>query len=202
VDADHPRDRPWGYLATIGAIAIVGVLLLVVPGMLVPKAPVSTPTPRPSPTPEDPHVVVTEAGTIVFGFETGEIVIRRTVDGVETELARVPVPEAQHPVASGDPLHGAGAYAMVCAADGASGPERFLFGYVEPGTGITYRGPTALGQGAPDGLFLFALPPGDIDPEARFEVGSDAASLGLGARSFERALTEGDEQPSGCRVRG
>ena len=103
MDGDAPRDRPWGFVLTIGAVAVVGILLLVVPGMLAPKPET---TPRPSPTP-DPHVVVTEAGTIVFGFEDGSIVVRRTTDAVTTELGRVPVPVEQQPAKSGDPLTGA-----------------------------------------------------------------------------------------------
>lgn len=198
MDGDAPGDRPWGFVLTIGAVVVVGVLLLVVPGML---APVPETTPRPSPTP-DPHVVVTEAGTIVFGFEDGSIVVRRTTDSVTTELARMPVPIEQQPAKSGDPLNGAALYAMVCPTASDPGGDRFLLGIMPVGKGIAYRGPAALGEVAPDSLFLFALPPGDIDPAAQFEVSSSGGSVGVGAQVFQLALTQGEEQPSGCRVFG
>jgi hypothetical protein len=195
---DAPRERPWGFVLTIGAIAVVGILLLVVPGML---APTPETTPRPSPTP-DPHVVVTDAGTIVFGFEDGSIVVRRTTDAVTTELGRIPVAPEWRPVTSGGPLNGAAVYAMVCPAASDPAGDRFLLGYIGFGSGMTYRGPGALGQGAPDGLYLFALPRGDLDPAALLEVSSSGGGVGVGANYFELALTEGEEQPSGCRVYG
>jgi hypothetical protein len=198
MDGDEPRDRPWGFVLTIGAIAVVGILLLVVPGMLAPQPET---TPRPSPTP-DPHVVVTDAGTIVFGFDDGSIVIRRTADAVTVELGRIPVPSEQQPAKSGDPLSGAALYAMVCPTAGDPGGDRFLVGIMPVGKGITYKGPAALGQVAPDSIFLFALPPGDLDPAAQFEVSSSGGSVGVGTRVFELALIQGAAQPSGCRVFG
>jgi hypothetical protein len=82
------------------------------------------------------------------------------------------------------------------------GGDRFLLGHIEFGSGMTYHGPGVLGQGAPDGIFLFALPRGDLDPAAQFEVNSSGGGVGVGANYFELALTEGEEQPSGCRVFG
>jgi hypothetical protein len=197
VDDPQPRDPPWGFILTVGAVAVVGILVLVVPGMLSPNSPSTTP--RPTPTP-DPHAVVTPAGAIAFGFEDGAIVIRRTTDGVTSELGRVPLAAAEQPIESGAPLSGASVYAMICSSTSAAGPERFLFGHIDFGRGISYSGPAAVGQGAPDGLFLFALPPGNIDPAARLVVTSDAGRFSVGAQYFELAAAEGTEQPSGCRI--
>jgi hypothetical protein len=197
VDDPQPRDPPWGFILTIGAVAIAGIALLVVPGMLAPAPP--SPTARPSPTP-DPHVVVTDAGTVLFGFEDGAIVVRRTVGGVTSDLGRAPLSPEQQPTESGGPLSGAGGYAMACPSSIAAGPEYFWFGHIDFGKGISYRGPVASGQGAPDGLYLFVLPPGDVDSGARFEVVSDAGSFSVVGQSFQLALTEGKEQPSGCRI--
>lgn len=183
----------------IGAIAVVGILLLVVPGLLAPRP--AEPTPRPSPTP-DPHVVVTDAGTFVIDYEDGSVVVRRTVGDVTSELGRVSVPEAQQPAESGGSLRGAAGYAMVCPTGRADGPEKFMFGHIEFGTGLTYKGPLAAGQGAPDGLFLFAIRPGPITGAARIVVSSDVGSVGTEAALYELALTQGEEQPSGCWVFG
>jgi hypothetical protein len=194
---DSSGDRPWGYFLILGGLALVAIGLLVIPGIL---SPTPGSQPRPTRTP-DPHLVVTEGGTIEFGLERNAIVIRRTTAGVTTELGRTVLPDEMMPFASGDPLNGSAGFAMVCPSTTGSGSDRFVFGHID-GTGITYRGPKADGQGAPDGLFLFALRPGEVGDSVLATVESSSGSVGVSGRSFGLATSEGKLQPSGCHVEG
>lgn len=204
MDADHPRDRPWGYVATIGAIGVVGILLLVVPGMLAP--PPAEPTPRPSPTP-DPHVVVTEAGTIVFGLEDAAFVIRLTSGATVRELARLPVTTVEGP--DGSPtMSGSAVLAMACGTPGSPDYLRYVFGRADiPPSASSSAGvfiaPDGIGSVAPDGLFLYALDPVVPDQEAAVSLTyKGEVAVGMGAKAFEDMARIGSRQPSGCSVLG
>ncbi len=195
----NDSDRPWGYILTLGGLAIVAVALLVVPGMLAPK-PASNAAA--SPEPLDPHVVVTPDGTLTFGLEDGAIVIRRTVDQVTTELGRATLPASMLPAATDEPVNGSAMFVMLCPLSNEQSQGRFVFGHLD-GPVITYDGPTADGQAALDGLFLFALRPGVISDSQQIHIESSAHnSVGSSGNSFGLAASGGALQPSGCRVSG
>jgi hypothetical protein len=205
VDADRPRDRPWGFLVTIGVIAVVGILLLVVPGLLAPGP--AEPTPRPSPTP-DPHVVVTEDGTIVFGIEDAAFVIRETSGTTVRELVRTPVSTVEGP--GGSPtMTGAAGFAMACGTPGSSDYRRYVFGPADippsasSAAGMGFIAPDGVGSIAPDGLFLYALDASVPDEEASVSVTyKGQVSIGMGSKAFADMATIGSRQPSGCSVAG
>jgi hypothetical protein len=192
-------DPPWGFILALGGLVIVAIALLLLPGLLSPKP---APTPAPSPTLLDPHVVVTPNGTLVFAFEDGAIVVRRTVDAVTTELGRAALPGPMLPAATDAPVNGSASFLMVCPAPGGGAQDRFVFGHLD-GSPITYTGPTADGQGAPDGFFLFALRPGEISDalQIRIEVVGHGM-VGAPGSEFRFAASDGVLQPSGCRVSG
>lgn len=198
-DDSKSADPPWGYILTLGGVAIVAVALLVLPGLLFSKP---APSPAPSPAPLDPHVVVTPNGTLVFAFEDGAIVIRRTVEAVPTELGRAALPGPMLPAATDAPVNGSAGFLMVCPAPGGGAQDRFVFGHLD-GAPIAYTGPTADGQGAPDGFFLFALRPGEISDaqQIRVEVVGQGM-VGLPGSELGFAASDGVLQPSGCRVSG
>jgi hypothetical protein len=198
MEAPPAADRPWGFIAVIGVIALLAVGLLVVPGILSPPAPSA---PRPSPAP-DAHIVTTDAGTLDFGLEGSAIVVHWTANGAATiELGRSELPAALVPAATDEPIEGSAEWTMTCLASSGA-PTRIIFGHIGFGKGIEYSGPAAVGQGAPDGLFLFALTGGTFAPEARIEIKSTAGAVGVGAQSFDSTLTDGLRQASGCRVLG
>ncbi len=210
MDDSTSSGPPWGYIVTLGALVIVAIVLLVVPGMLAPKpAPTAGPSPTAGPTsaPLDPHVVLTPGGTLVFGLEDGSIVIRRTVGAATTELGRAALPAAMLPTATDAPINGSASYVMVCPSSNGQGQDRFVFGHLDLGQGITYAGPPADGQGAPDGLFLFALRPGDISDSQQIRIQSSSGrvgvpgnEVGIPGAAFGPAASEGVLQPSGCRI--
>ncbi len=171
------------------------------PGLLAePPAPTLAPTPSTGPT-TDPHTVVTPAGIVTFGLEGADIVIKRTpTGGTTTELGRVPVPGAV-PEPSGT-FTGSAGFAMVCPAADLTLSEGFFFGYVDPAGGIEYSGPSALGQGAPDGLFLFVVSAAGLDPNTPLRAKSSGGELGMSINTFVSAVREGQKQPSGCYVSG
>jgi hypothetical protein len=189
------------FFVVLGALVLGAVALLVLPGLLAePPRPTRQPTASPGPT-TDPHAVITPAGVVTFGLEGSDIVIRRTPAGGPTsELGRITVPESTRPAASGDTFTSSGGFAMVCPAADGSMTDGFFFGYVDPAGGITYAGPAALGQGAPDGLFLFTVSTATLDPSTKLEAKSKGGALGISVATFGFAITEGHKQPSGCFV--
>lgn len=95
-------------------------------------------------------------------------------------------------------------FVLVCGP--ADGPEsrRYVFGRLDAGPDITYAGPDAVGHGAADGLFLFALLPGAVGADAMIEIdaGRTGGSVGVRGRSFSSAVAAGERQHSGCYVAG
>jgi hypothetical protein len=194
---EQSRDTPWGFIAAIAGLAVVAVGLLVLPGLL---SPTPAPTPRPTSPPLDPHVVDTDDGTVVFSYEDGAIVIRRTIDEVTTELGRAVLSEGFIPGATDLTFSGGSNSIMLCPDASGALTERFAFGW-ESGRGeMSYSGPPAVGQGAPDGMYLFAFLPGG-PTTYRFEVKSSTGNGGGGTEEgFAYVATNGDLQASGCRV--
>lgn len=193
------RDRPWGFLALLGAVLLVAVGLLVGPGLLAPG-----PSPEPSVAPSsDPHVVATSAGTfaIVYDYATQAFVINRTVDSAATsQLARQPLPPDQFPAQSGEPLFGVFEWAATCPGITGGDPIRILFGSMYPAGNPQYRGPAADWAIAPDGLFIVVLQPGRLDPGAEIRMSTSSGSIGVEASAFDYALNSGASQSSGCFV--
>ncbi len=128
-----------------------------------------------------------------FGIEGADFVIRLTNASGTTELGRDAIT-----------VGGVSAKVMVCGpADGPTS-HRYFFGYTNGDQSIQYSGPPAVGQGASDGAFLFAILPGTIGIQLGPKVDAGKAP-GMGAVSFNgdifaRAIASGRRQASGCYV--
>jgi hypothetical protein len=184
--------------------ALVGAAILLIVAVL----PHAAPSPSPSaavatPTPTADHEVTTDEGVVSFRFEDGAIVIRLAESGTTRELGRATLPflASAPPGGTVSPTGSAG-FVMVCGPVDGPDSRRYVFGRLDPGSDISYTGPDAVGHGASDGLFLYALRPGSIDPAAQIEVrrGDLGGSVGFSAGNFARAIAEGERQPSGCYV--
>lgn len=149
----------------------------------------------------DEHSVALDGASIRFATESGAFVVTLERGGTSTELARVGT-TSESPAASD--LAQTRGYAMVCP-QGASPATYYVFGTITPPSMTTYSGPPARGQGARDGLFLYALDSQVLEPTARIAVtgaGEYAPSLQFAAKAFDIASSSGQLQSSGCRVSG
>ena len=197
MDRDAQGGPPWGFLLTIGAILAAAAAILVVPGLVSPKAP-----PRPSHAPvEDAHILTTGQGSYSISYADGAIVVSER-NPVPDELGRAIVPDEMRPTASGEPLNGSGVWVLACPGPPDGDPFRILFGTLYPNLDATYKGPPAAYTFAADGLWLVVLEPGHIDPGAQIRIESKGGASGVEGRTFDLALTEGKVQPSGCFVDG
>jgi hypothetical protein len=192
------------FFVVLGALVLGALVILVLPGFLAgpptPPIPTRAPTASPGAT-TDPHSVVTPSGVVSIGLEGNDIVIKRTpTGGAPTELGRIPVPGGAP--APSDPFSGSAGFAMVCPAADASLTDGFFFGFVNSAGGIEYSGPSALGQGAPDGLFLFVLSTVGLDPNTPLRAKSSGGELGISINTFGFASSGGQKQASGCFVTG
>ena len=115
----------------------------------------------------DEHVVVTGEGFVSFRLENEAIVVRLTRDGKTNELGRSREFLAPPPAVGTRPESMVGVFAMVCGRADDPNARRYMFGYISGGAPIRYSGPPAVGHGATDGLFLFALAPGAISSRTR-----------------------------------
>jgi hypothetical protein len=120
--------------------------------------------------------------------------------GVVTELGRAAVPVEAQPASSGDPILGSIVSTMTCPRATGGEPLRFLFGSIFPSENAQYTGPRAAGAFAADGLFLWVLAPGHLDPGAQIRIETSGGSVGVDASTFESTLDSGKSQASGCRV--
>lgn len=199
-ELDGSRWRGW---------LVPGVALLLAAGLLIVVTwPRSGPTPSTAPSPattqpSDDHAVATDQGIVSFRFEGDAIVVRLTGAERTTELGRATVTAVATaaPGGTASPM-GTAVFAMLCGP--ADGPDsrRYVFGHTDAGSSVAYSGPQAVGQGAADGLFLFALLPGPVDSTATIEVraGPRGPGGGFQASVFSQAASEGQGQPSGCYV--
>jgi hypothetical protein len=185
-----------GALLALAAALLVGTLA-------VQGGPAASPSAKPSATPGDEHEVATDEGIVSFRYDGASIVIRLTTDGTSVELGRVDLlfmasaPPGGTPTPSGTSL-----FAMVCDPAAGSEATRYVFGRFDDALDLEYTGPDAVGRGTSDGLFLFALLSGPVDPEDRIELEGRDGSGGFPASIFERARDIGRLQPSGCYVAG
>jgi len=194
-----------------GVVVLLAVAVLVGPGLIGGLAGSDSASPTPSGPDElpDSHEFDTDEGLLSFQYEDGAIIVRRTAAGQTVELGRS-VPLLSIP-SGGQTLAPAGnaLFVLVCGPSNGPDSRRYVFGRVDPVPPVTYDGPEAVGLAAADGLYLFALLPGDVDPDAVFGV--EAGRVGLGdptslvrapATMFERAVENGRREPSGCYVYG
>lgn len=190
-------------IAIFVAAAVVGFAVVTSPHEAAIASPSASAAVAVSASPGDDHLVVADDGTIEFRQEGADLVIRRMGTGSTVELARIsagleqPSP-GQTPVSSSSSF-----YVMVCDPDGST-PRRYVFGHMTGSLPLAYAGPDAVGHGARDGLFLFELKPGPIDPQQRITIKTaDGGGLvGLGGGTFDLAQSEGTKQPSGCYTFG
>lgn len=205
-------DDDWtGWIIPGGALIIAGALLL---WTIWPKGS-ATPSRAPSPTPAsselDPHVVVTASGTFAIRYEAGDLVVSR-LDPPVSDLGQVAVPTELQPVPSGDftkiNASGSASYGLVCTADPSGTDVRMMFGYTT-NPPLSFTGPPATATSAPDGMWLYVLDPGTLDPSAVLTVASPTSPAGLpgnssseGIGSLLNAATNGVKQSSGCWLVG
>ena len=201
-------DDDWtGWIIPGGALIIAGALLL---WTIWPKGS-ATPSLAPSSTPAasepDPHIVVTASGTFAIRYEAGDLVVSRHDPSV-SDLGRIAVPTDLQPVPSGDfttiNASAFGLYGLVCTADSSGTDVRVLFGYTT-NPPLTFTGPPATTTSAPDGVWLYVLDPGPLDPNATLTISSPPAAGSLhgnssseGVASLLDASTNGTKQSSGC----
>ena len=195
----EPEGSRWSGWLVPGAALLVAMALLIFTVM--PRdAPTPSPSaPRPSPTPADEHEVVTDQGVVSFRFEGNEIVVRLATGGSTTELGRATLPFISSAPPSGTPAPaGTALFVMVCGPADGPGARRYVFGHLDAGLDARYAGPEAVGHGASDGLFLFALLPGATAGPGTVKAGRGEA--GFPADVFPSVATDGQKQPSGCFV--
>ena len=192
----EPHRPAWGFALTIGAIAFVAVGLLVLPNILNLTAPAATPLPTAT---ADPHVVVTDAGTLAISYEDSAMVVRRTADGTTTELGRVSLPSTIVPGASAQAVSGNAFDLMTCPGASGAPNDRFVFGWQFDIRDFRYTGPPAIGQVAPDGLYLFALDAGGTTPD-HITIASRSGGGDTAASEFDDLARNGEPLASGCRV--
>jgi hypothetical protein len=201
-------DDDWtGWIIPGGALVIAGALLL---WTIWPKGS-ATPSLAPSPTPAasepDPHIVVTASGTFAIRYEAGDLVVSR-LDPAVSDLGRVAVAAELQPVPSGDftkiNASGSALYGLVCTADPSGTDARILFGYTT-NPPVTFTGPPATATSAPDGMWLFVLDPGPLDPNATLTITSRPIASNLPGNSSTEVMgslvdasASGVKQSSGC----
>jgi hypothetical protein len=203
--SDRERDGTrWSGWLVPGAALLFAVALLVF--TLGPRGePAASPSPRPTvatPVPADEHEVMTDEGIVSFDLAGDEIVISLTTRGTTTELGRATLPFIATAPPGGTPVPtGTSAFVMVCRPVGTPTVRRYVFGHFDAGASVSYSGPEAVGHGASDGLFLFALlpdaPSGPVTVTAR-----NGVMAGFGPGAFDDATGDGQRQPSGCFVLG
>jgi hypothetical protein len=185
----------------VGLAVALGLLVLT----LAPRAPTTSSGTGVSATPLDQHAVTTPAGTVRFGIDAGQFVVRLTAAGVTTELGRLDLPA----VALDSNASWAGIFTLVCPQPAGSVVDGYFFGHVsflksalstaEP----EFEAPQGVGSIASDGLFLYAVSPGPVASGAAFTVSFEGNRvLGGSMASFDDALRSGIRQPSGCYVLG
>jgi len=195
------REVPWGYVLMLGAVVVVAAGLLVLPGLLSPH-PSAAPATSP-PAIGDEHEVTTAQGTFRFGYDGNAISIER-VEPSPIELGRAVLPDFAQPSFSGVPVAGGGLWALACPGQGAAELIRILFGFENAHPqGPRYDGPPAVGSIADDGLWMFVIDPGPIDPDARISFMTSSGGGGILGSTFDRLLADQENpQPSGCFVSG
>ncbi len=188
-----------------GGWLIPAAALLVVAGLLVftlmPRnGPAPSPSAAPSASPGDEHEVVTDEGVVSFRLENDAIVVRRKTETGTTELGRAHLPfMATAPPEGTRAPTGSAMFVMVCGPVGTPDARRYVFGHLDTGATAKYTGPEAVGHGASDGLFLFALVPGAASGPVMVAA-KDGSGAGFGATAFDDAPSDGTKQPSGCFV--
>jgi hypothetical protein len=195
-DSDRNWDRFRGWIVPV-AVAVVTIGLVIVAINQSPQAPTSSVSPSASASAvvvAGQHDVVTDQGTVSIAEEAGVIVVRLTDAGGSHELARA----GGEATASGHaPPSGATGYIMSCSQTGGE-PRRYVFGKVAAGSRIELAGSDAAGQGASDGLFLFALTAGS---SADLTISVDGRKqLAYRSTAFDALLRVGTRQESGCLV--
>lgn len=201
------EDRWRGWLLPGAALAVaVAVLALAIIRSTNPEPGRSRPSPSSvaaSATASDDHAVVVDDTTFTIRLDGSSLVVTRSRAGTTLELARgttpVVVPSAQEtPTASGSTL-----FLLACDTT-TSKPERLLFGHLDGAQPIVYAGPAAFGQGAADGLFLFALRPGPVDDQDMITVKSakGGGAVGFPGEAFSTIEASGTKQTSGCYLLG
>lgn len=187
-----------GWLIPGAALAFALGLLLIT---LAPRAPKASSGTGVAATPADEHAVTTPAGTVRFGIEGAQFVVRLTAAGGTTELGRLDLP----PVALDSNSSWAGIFTLVCPQPGGSIVNGYFFGHIsifksalstaEP----VFDAPPGAGRIASDGLYLYALSPGPVESGAPFAIRFEGDGVvGDSTAAFDDALRSGIRQPSGC----
>ncbi|MGH2465911.1 MAG: hypothetical protein ACRDGI_10660, partial [Candidatus Limnocylindrales bacterium] len=81
--------------------------------------------------------------------------------------------------------------------------RRYLFGRLNSLGQLAYTGPPAVGRGAKDGTFLYALLPGTLgtSDEIRVTATTDANRfVGFAGTIWSITISTGQRQPSSCFV--
>jgi hypothetical protein len=196
------RSNWTGWLIPGAGLAFALGLLLIT---IAPRAPTASSGTGVAATPADMHAVITPAGTVRFGIEGAQFVVRLTAANVTTELGRLDLP----PVALDSNSSWGGIFTLVCPQPGGSMANNYFFGHIsifksalstaEP----EFEAPRGAGSIASDGLFLYALSPGPIESGAPFAIRFEGNGvLGSSTASFDYALRSGMRQPSGCYALG
>ena len=186
-------------------------LLLVVALLVFTLMPRTEPTPSPAPAAPtasptagtgDEHEVMTDEGIVSFRLDGAAIVIRLRTSTGTTELSRTVLPFiATAPPGGTSAPTGTAVFAMVCGPAGTPQARRYVFGHLDAASGVEYSGPQAVGHGASDGLFLYALVPGGASGPVDVQVKNGPAA-GVPSDAFDSAASEGQRQSSGCFVVG
>jgi hypothetical protein len=185
-----------GFLLAVAAVLLVGTL--VIQGSLL-----AGPSPTPTATQRDEHEIITDEGVVSIRYDGETIVVRLMRQSTTIELGRtegtffLSAPPGGTPVPTGTSV-----FVMLCRAADEPSTRRYVFGRFDDTLDLEYTGPDAIGTWASDGLYLFALVPGAIEPGDRIEIYAEGGSVGVPASSFDEAPDIGRPQASGCYVAG
>jgi hypothetical protein len=146
----------------------------------------------------DQHVVTTGQGQFRFGIDGGGIVIER-LEPSPSRLGWVGLEPAFLPTGSAPPASFGGSWALACPSDDPSADLRIYFGISDTTDGGRYTGPPASGSFTDDGLWMFVLEPGELDPDAKLVVETRTGGFGMPAGNFDLIANDASKrQPSGC----
>jgi hypothetical protein len=187
------------YLLILAGVVLTAAAILILPTLLA-----ASPSPEPTALPSlvaDPHRVEVNGVSYVIAYDGGSIVVTRDSPPPADELGRVSIPRDAQPAASGLPLAGSAEWVLVCSGRGGGPALRIWWGHLRPESrSPIYSGPAAVGQAAPDGLFMFVLTGESVSDSDQLLLRGDTAKLGVGGVVFSDAAQNGEVMPSGCRL--
>jgi hypothetical protein len=191
------RRPPTPSLTSLGVIAALVVAAGLVTWTVLPRAETGSTASRAPLASHDPHVVILGDRRLEVRLDGRAVSLRSSTGYGPLEILAS--------IELGDVVNGNFAYALRCPGGSDQPPIRAVFGRLTPDEGapadaMTYTGPKADGQIAPDGLFLFVLSDTSTST-APIKIVNSNGGVGFGTRAFDPEPSATPET-SGCFVIG